>query len=320
MLLPAPPRPRLLVVSSRYAGLPSPPVLESTVSSTPSAVPDGLRPLGSTPPLRDYLAELWERRQFALTSAFGDLRAEHMNTALGNLWHLLNPILLIAVYWLIFDVVLNISRGGLENFLGFLTVGILAYQWSQRTIVEGAKTIVRNEGMIRSLQFPRALLPLATLLKHTISFAPSFVLMLVVILATGEGISVAWLIVIPAFVLQVMFNMGSVLFIARVADRFHDTTNLLPFLFRLAFYGSGVIFAVDTRFSTVFTREWVVWIFIANPFYAMLGLWREGLMTTYEITTHEVHWLWVSASVWAVVGLVVGLQFFRAGEKDYGRG
>ena len=291
------------------------------MSSIPSTVPPGLRPLGATPPLRDYLRELWERREFAVASAFGDLRAQHMNTLLGNLWHLLNPILLIAVYWVVFDVVLDLGeRGGVTNFMAFLATGILAYQWSQRTIVEGSRTIISNEGMIRSLQFPRALLPMATMIKHTISFAPSLVLMLLIVVGTGEPITANWPIIVPAFLLQIAFNTGAVLFIARIADRFRDTVNLLPFLFRLAFYGSGVIFAVDTRFSNVFTYDWVVWVFIANPFYAIIGLWREALMTTYVVDTHETMWLWVSASVWAIAGLLAGLLFFRAGEKQYGRG
>lgn len=291
------------------------------MSSTPSTVPPELRPLGVTPPMRDYLRQIWERREFATASAIGDLRAQHMNTLLGNLWHLLNPVLLIAVYWLVFDVVLNLNeRGGVTNFLAFLATGILAYQWSQRTIVEGARTIISNEGMIRSLQFPRALLPLATMIKHTVSFAPSLVLMLIVVVVSGEPVTANWLIVLPAFVLQIAFNTGAVLFIARISDRFRDMVNLLPFLFRLAFYGSGVIFAVDTRFSRVFTHDWVVWVFVANPFYAILGLWREALMASYTINTHRTMWLWVSAGVWATAGLLAGLLFFRAGEKEYGRG
>ena len=269
--------------------------------------------------MREYLADIWSRRQFAWASAVGELRSQHMDTALGNLWHLLNPVLLIAVYYLVFGVILDISRG-LENFIGFLAIGILAYQWSQRTVIEGAKSIATNEGLIRSLQFPRALLPLGVMLKQTISFAPSLVLMLAVVLATGEGVTLSWSIVLVALTLQIAFNFGAVLFIARVADGFRDTINLLPFIFRLFFYGSGVIFAVDTRFSDVFHNEWVVWVFIANPFYALLGLWRQGLMTTYETTTHDPVWLWISASLWATVGLVLGLLYFRAGEKEYGRG
>jgi teichoic acid transport system permease protein len=286
-------------------------------ASAPSSVPPGLRALGSAPSLPEYVRSVWARRQYAMASAAGELRAQHMNTALGNLWHLLNPVLMIAVYYLIFDVILDISRG-MANFIGFLTVGILAYQWSQKTIIQGSRVIIANQGMLRSLQFPRALLPLAMVLKETLAFLPGVGLMLILLVITGEAPTLAWFVVLPVFVLQVCFNLGASMFMARIGDRFHDAVNLLPFLFRLAFYGSGVLFAVDVRFSRYFTYDWVIGIFIANPFYALISLWRAALMDSYTVT--HLGWVWLSATLWSVLGLVIGVLFFRAGEKEYGRG
>jgi teichoic acid transport system permease protein len=302
----------------RAGGPPPAPSLELTVTaSAPSSVPAGLRPLGSAPSLAEYVRSVWARRQYAVASATGELRAQHMNTALGNLLHLLNPILMIAVYYLIFDVILDISRG-MANFIGFLTVGILAYQWSQKTITQGSKVIIKNQGMLRSLQFPRALLPVAVVLKELLAFLPGVVLMVLVLTVTGDHPKLSWFLVLPVLVLQVCFNLGATMFMARIGDRFHDAVNLLPFLFRLAFYGSGVLFAVDVRFSRYFTNDWVINFFIANPFYAMISLWRAALMSSYSVT--HLNAIWLSATLWSVLGLVIGILFFRAGEKEYGRG
>jgi teichoic acid transport system permease protein len=250
--------------------------------------------------------------------AVGELRSQHMDTTLGNVWHLLNPVLLIAVYYIVFDIILDVSRG-VDNFIAFLAIGVLSYQWAVRSITAGAKSIVSNEGLIRSLQFPRALLPVAATIKETISFLPGIVLMFLVVLITGEGFTPNWVLIVPAFVLQVGFNLGGGLLLARAADRFRDTMNLLPFFFRLVFYGSGVIYAVDTRFFDIFAdNPWVVRIFIANPFYAQLSLWREALMTSQDI--QFIGWLWISAATWSIVMLIVGVLVFRGGEKEYGRG
>jgi teichoic acid transport system permease protein len=293
------------------------PACELTVSSSTSSVPPGLQPLGETPSLRRYVAELWERREFAWAMATGELRSQHMDTALGNVWHLLNPVLLVAVYYLVFDVVLGVSRG-VDHFIEFLAIGVLSYQWAQRSITSGAESITKNEGLIRSLQFPRALLPLGTIIKETLAFLPGVVLMLLVVIPR-EGITPMWALIVPAFVIQVAFNLGAAMFLARVADRFRDTVNLLPFFFRLVFYGSGVIYAVDTRFFDIFAANpWVTWFFVFNPFYAQLSLWRESLMTSQEI--QYIEWMWVTAPVWAVVMLVLGVLVFRGGEKEYGRG
>jgi teichoic acid transport system permease protein len=275
-------------------------------------------PLGSTPSLRRYLKQIWERREFAVATATGELRAQHMDTTLGNVWHLLNPVLLISVYYLVFVVILDFTRG-IDNFIAFLAIGVVSYQWAQRSITAGAKSITGNEGLIRSLQFPRALLPIGVIIKETLAFFPGVVMMVLVVLATGEGVTVSWLLAVPVFLLQIVFNLGAALLLARWADKFRDTVNILPFFFRLVFYGSGVIYAVDNRLEGVFEDyPWVAQAFVINPFYSQLSLWREALMVSQPI--QFVDWMWVSVVAWALVMLVGGLLVFRAGEKEYGRG
>jgi teichoic acid transport system permease protein len=290
-------------------------VSESPVPK-PAATPAGLIRLGEQLSLAGYLKDVWRRRTFALENARGELRAQHMDTALGNAWHLLNPVLLIAVYYLVFDVILNATRG-VENFIVYLTVGVLAYHWAQKAVTAGASTIVSNEGLIRSLSFPRALLPLSTAVQHTYAFIPSLAVMLVVALAFGERPGWSLALIVPAFVLQVFFITGATLLAARAADAFRDTLNLLPFLFRLVFYGSGILYAVDDRFHDAFAYPIVTFIFIANPFYALVSVWRSAVMSSQPIASLGL--LWVSASIWSVAILIIGFVVFRAGEAGYGR-
>lgn len=278
--------------------------------------PPGLVRLGGVPSFRQYVAQLWERRAFAIADAMGELRSQHLNTTLGNVWHLLNPILLIAVYYLVFGILLN-TRRGTDNFIGFLAIGVFTYTWAQKMITGGARTIVTNEGLIRSLQFPRALLPVSSVLREAMAFVPGLVVMLLVMLLTGEGITPSWLLILPVAVLQVAFGLGAAFLAARAADRFRDTLNLLPFIFRLGFYGSGVLYAVDERFHDAFQNPWVVRLFLVNPFYCLISLWRSALMTSQDIDRVGV--MWLSAAAWAAALLVLGLLVFRRGEKEYGR-
>jgi len=287
------------------------------VSTSSSPLPPGLVRLGGTPPFRDYLAQLWSRREFAHETALGELRAQHMDTTLGAIWHLLNPILQVAIYYLIFGLVLRVDHG-VDNFIGYLAVGVFVFHWMNRAITGGASTIAGNEGLIRSLQFPRALLPIATVVRETLAFVPGILVMVVVVLLTGEGITVRWLLVPVAFVLGVLFCLGGAFLTARITDLLRDTQNLLPFVFRLVFYMSGVLYVVDSRFHEAFQHSWVRAAFIANPFYALLSIWRDALMTSQSIGNLTL--LWLSAGTWAIVLAVAGLVVFRAGEKDYGRG
>lgn len=281
-------------------------------SATPT--PPALQRLGGTPPLRRYVAGVWERRAFAWDTAQSELRSQHMDSVLGNLWHLLNPLLLIGVYYLVFGVVLETDRGVGEEFLAFLAIGIFHYQYSQKSIIGGARSITSNEGLIRSLQFPRAVLPVATVLRETMAFAPAMLVMLVIVVLNGRPPSPTWLLLIPLVALQVVFNLGAAFVAARLTDRFRDLENVLPYVFRLGFYGSGVIFAIDGYLED--RPDLLAWLTI-NPFYSVLSLVRDQLL---DYTPAFAHLMWISLAGWAVVGLVVGLTVFRGGEREYGRG
>lgn len=283
-------------------------------TSTPATEPPRLVRLGEPQSLRDYLASLWQRRPFAWHTARGELQSQHLDTALGNLWHLINPILLISVYYLVFGVVIETSRGLPDGmFLSFLAVGVFTFQFSQKAVISGARTISSNQGLIRTLQFPRALLPISTIIRETIGYATAFVVMFAVVL-TYERPRWMWLLVPVAFVLQLAFTMGATFLSARLTDKFRDLENLLPFLFRLMFYASGVLFRVDAYL----TDPTIARLFLFNPFYVFVTLPRHLFFRQYNPPNTE--WLWVSAGVWAVIALVVGLLVFRAGEREYGRG
>lgn len=282
-------------------------------SHSPAPLPPTLRRLDGQPPIGEYVREVWQRRHFALAVAAGRMRGQHMDTVLGNLWHVLTPSLLVLVYYLIFGIILDTSRG-LDNFLGFLTVGIFVYNHTTRTITQGANSIVTNIGLIRSLQFPRALLPLSAVIQQVIAFAGAFVVMVLVLLITQEPLRVRWIMAFPSLALTAMFGFGCALFAARMTDKIRDFSNLLPFFFRIMFYLSGILYSIEFWVDDpTLQRLWIL-----DPFYVYVSLPRAYLMTSFSPA--DVGLLWISAVVWAVLALTVGGWFFRRGELEFGRG
>jgi teichoic acid transport system permease protein len=288
-----------------------------------SAPPAGLIPLGGRPRVRDYLRWMWSRREFAYHLASGQLRGQNMDTLLGNFWQLINPILLIGVYYLVFGILFGQLGGDAlpwrpANYIGFLSVGVFIYSYQQRAITAGASSIVGNLGLIRSLQFPRAVLPASTVIKEVLGFGSSLFVMTLVMLATGEPLTWSWLWFPLVFVLATMFAFGGSLITARLTEAVRDTRNLLPFVFRLLFYVSGVLYDI-----TRFTADYPNWsfldeLFLLNPFYVYVSLVRESIMASYVHTNPVL--LWVAGITWAVVALVAGLWYFIGAEKKYGRG
>jgi teichoic acid transport system permease protein len=281
------------------------PVVDSVPTSS-----HGLTRLGAKVPLGPYLREIWARREFATAVPLGELRAQNMDTVLGNLWHLLNPLLLVAVYYLIFGVLLDTDRG-VDNFLTFLTVGVFTFHYSRKSVLAGSRSLVSNEGLIRSIKFPRAILPIATVIGETVAYLPALALMLVVAVATGVEPRLSWLVLVPVLFVQGLFNLGLVFVVARVTTAFRDVQNLLPFVFRLLFYVSGILYLVD-RFVD---DPLVLTVFRLNPFYAFPTLNRFAVL---GMVAEPL--VWVSALAWTSVLFVSGFVFFRAGEQEYGGG
>ena len=255
-----------------------------------------------------YLREAWRRRDFAIQVPVQDLRAQNMGTALGQLWHLANPALLVGVYFLIFGVVIDTSRG-VENFLGFLIAGVVLFHLTQRVVQDAAVCITRNLGLIRSVQFPRILLPVATLNGQTAAFVPALALALLAVIATGERPSLRWLALLGVLAAQFLFNLGAALLAARIGATVPDLRQLLPHLFRLLFYASGVIFSVEAFVESEAWRR----AFALNPLYGVITCARWCLLG-------EPVDGWVVAGMlgWCLALPVVGFAVFRRSDQRLG--
>ena len=269
---------------------------------------DGLVPAGRPLPLGAYLQELWLRRDFMIRVPLEELRAQNAHTLLGGIWLILNPLLQVGVYFLVFGVIMPIDRG-VDDYLMFLTIGVFVFFYSQRIISEAARSVVVNLGLIRTLRFPRATLPLSATVGQTMAFIPALTVMAAVVAAHSAWPHPRWLLIPALLALQIAFSLGAGFLAARYNHTYRDLENLLPFVFRLAFYVSGVLYSVDHYIDSTLGRA----VFLANPFYCFVTVWRWVLAGT--PAAGEV---WVATGVWSTVTLLAGFSLFRARETTYG--
>lgn len=282
----------------------------------------GLRPVGTTPPLGEYLRQLWERREFILAVPMGRLRAENQDTVLGSAWHLLNPLLLAGVYYLLFGVLFDAARR-VEAFPAFLLIGVMTYRFVSKALVAGGQSVVNSLPLIRSIQFPRAALPLATVIGEAIAHVPALIAMMVLVTVTTAWSDAPlfpdayWLLVLPATVVMTMFGLGLALLTSRATFHFRDVQNLLPFVLRLWMYLSGMLFPIEFVIEKAGERQWLVTLFEANPLYELFTMFRGALGVLDERFDPTI---WLAATAWALAVLLLGFVYFRAHETEYGRG
>lgn len=272
-----------------------------------------LRRVGTRLPLRDYLRELWRRREFAVTVPLGELRAQNQDTALGQLWHLLNPLLLIGIYYLIFGVILGVEeRRGVDFYLPFLIVGVITFDYTRSAAQAGARMIVKNRKLVQSIYFPRAILPLSALVSETVAhlYAIPLMLLLVSLVPGGPVPMWSWLLLIPLIVVQGAFNLGLSMIVARLSFHFRDVQQFLPYLLRLYLYVSGVIIPIN---ADLIPNDLLRWALQVNPMFNLIELSRFAVLGT--AVPPRVWWFGLG---WPVVILLVGFWYFRRAESEYG--
>lgn len=286
-------------------------VSDVSAASTPGGEADGLRPLTATVSAQQYLRDIWARRDFTFALPFEELRSSHLDTFLGNVWHLGNPLLSAGVYYLVFAHILNVDRG-IDNYIVWLVIGVFAYHLTSSSILGGAKAIDNRQGLMRSFRFPRAIVPISNTIGHLLTFGFQLLVVVLVALGSGVGPSRRWLALPLVLLLHSMLNLGGAFVAARLNDTFRDVEQLIPFVLRLLQYTSGVMFSVDRVLAG--DNVWAQRIITLNPIVAILDSYRWMILGT-PLRPGAL----VIALVESVALLVFGFRFFRAAEHSYGK-
>lgn len=271
----------------------------------------GLHPIDITLSTRAYLEALWQRRDFAIAMPAESIRAKHQNTFLGNVWHLGNPLLTVGVYLIVFGGMLGVDRG-IDNYLLWLTVGVFTYRLTSACVLDGATSIGSNQGLMRALKFPRALLPISVVIGEVLTFGFELAAIGVVAIVTGEGLSRRVLALPLILVVHMMLNLGGAFIAARLNDSFRDMQQIIPFVFRLLQFVSGVMYPIDRYADS--GHAWVHTFVVWNPLVHILEMYRWVFLGTPIDVGATVLTVCISAGV-----LVFGFRYFVAAEHRYGR-
>ncbi|MEV7129843.1 ABC transporter permease [Streptomyces sp. NPDC093260] len=278
----------------------------------------GLSVSGARPPLLEYVRRLWGRRHFILAFSQAKLTAQYSQAKLGQVWQVATPLLNAAVYYFIFGVILKANRGMSHGaYIPFLVTGVFVFTFTQSSVMAGVRAISGNLGLVRALHFPRAALPISFALQQLQQLLFSMIVVFVVTIAFGSYPGLSWLLIVPALVLQFLFNSGLALILARLGAKTPDLAQLMPFVMRTWMYASGVMFSISSVLAG--KPEWLIRAMQANPAAVYMDLVRFALIDGYGAADLPPH-IWPLAVFWAVVFFAGGFVFFWKAEERYGRG
>lgn len=268
--------------------------------------------VGARPSLPAYVRQLWKRRHFLWAESRAKVTSGTRENLLGTAWLVLKPVLDALTYFLIFGLLLKSSRG-IDNFLGYLVIGVFLFSFTTRCVTGGARSVLAGRNLIRAFAFPRVSLPIAVVLREVINLVPVLGAMVAVLLVLPPVEVLTWRVaLIPGVLaLQILFATGLAMLLARWASALPDLNQLIGFATRLWLYGSAVFFSYDQFID----HPTALVLMEANPMFMVLDMVRDCLL--YGQTPALQSWLWLGA--WALGTFVVGFLVFWQGEESYGR-
>lgn len=286
------------------------------------ALQSGLHEMGVRPALGRYLQGVWDRRSFIWNLASSRAYVRNQGSYLGQAWTVLRPILDAATMIIIFGFIFHSSAPGIENRAAFIVIGSFSYTFFQGIVMAGIGSIQGDLQLIRSHQFPRAVVPLAAVMTDAVLFGPVMIAMIILVILTGflpdmGGIVLphwSWLLLPFAAILLTIFSAGGALFFARIGARTPDIANVVPFLLSLGRFASGATFSIAGLTNP---HDWYRPLLLHQPVQVYLELFRSVIGNEPNIPMSGA--LWLQAAAWAVGVFAIGFLFFWGAEETYGR-
>ena len=188
------------------------------------------------------LGRLWRFRAAVGVLIGRELKARYRGAALGFVWSVLNPLVFMAVYVLVFSVYLRID---LEHYPAFVLCGLLPWTWFASSLTEGSRSIIDNRGLVKKVALPPSIFPLVSIGSNLAHFLFSMPVLVVLLFALGVRVSWAVLLFPAVLLVQFLLTFGIALVCSALAVRFRDMLQVVPNLLTLWFFVTPIFYSEE---------------------------------------------------------------------------
>lgn len=273
------------------------------MAEVPQALAEAERHPSSRRP--NPIADLLQFRQLIALLVARELKVRYKRSIFGALWTMLNPLLLMVVYTIVFT---TIMQTGMPNFSIFLLAGLLPWLFVSTSILQGMASVLGNQDLIRKVRVPQAIFPLSVVGSNLVNFTLSLLPLFAVMAVLGQPITSALLFLPVAVLVLTLFASGLTLLLASFTVFFRDVRHLTEVFLQVVFYLSPILYDLQRIEST--PGVWWTPLFRAelrlNPLSYLLPLVREpvygGVLPSLEAL--------LVATAWGLGSFAVGLAVF----------
>jgi lipopolysaccharide transport system permease protein len=273
----------------------------------PSAPPPAAKlKRSNNPSLRDS-------RELLVNLTLREIRSKYKRTTLGHAWSLLNPLAIMAMYSLVFGLILKVkpdkgSPSGLKVYALFLMAGLIPWTFFNNAITAGMNSLINNANLLKKVYFRRDILVSSTVFSWLVTFAIEMAVLMVALLAFG-GMPLPWLpLIVLMMVLLTMFAVGLALALSVLNVYFRDTEHFISIFFLLWFYLTPVLYPISRVENAAKGKSFPLMTFYRlNPMERFVQVFRDLLYDNGWPAWQDVTY----AAGSAVIALGIGVLVFR---------
>ncbi|MFQ5963173.1 MAG: ABC transporter permease [Candidatus Scalinduaceae bacterium] len=244
----------------------------------------------------NQLRELWRYRELIVGLFWTTLKLRYAGSVLGIIWSIVNPILYIATYWVVFSYII---RMGLSDYPLFLIPGFLAWNFTLVSLLSASESIINGKHLITKIAFPIEILTLVSVAVYLFDFlvALSLYLLVVVILPPTLPLTVVALPLV--IIIQILFTTGLAMLIACGSVFFRDIPKLLPILGNIFFFLTPIFYPLN-----IVPEPWRLLIQL-NPMTQIITFYHELLYVRIWPQSLDIGFAFLVAISLLVLGLSV---------------
>ncbi len=249
--------------------------------------------------------ELKEYRDLFLFLVWRNIKVLYAQTILGFSWAILQPLVQIIIFTVIFGKVAKISTEGIPYIL-FSSTAIIPWTYLSKSITASSNSLVGGQHMLGKIYFPRLIFPMTPILAGLVDFGISMIIILAVSLY--YGVVPTWnLLLFPFFLIMMMSIAAGVGFwLSAMAIRFRDVRHAMPFAIRMLMYTAPIVYSAST-----IPEKWRL-VYSINPLVGVIEGYRACFLGT------EMPWMFIWPGILsALVLLLSGLIYFHRMERVF---
>jgi lipopolysaccharide transport system permease protein len=246
------------------------------------------------------LKELLQYRELLMMLIYRDFKIKYVQTFLGIFWTVIQPVLTLLIFTLIFGKFIKVNTGGVP-YPVFALSGMWAWNYFSYVMGQSGNSIIGAQSLVTKIYFPRLVIPLSKVLFGLFDFGITFIFLVFLMFYYGY-MPTASIVYLPVFVIMlVVFAMAIGVWLSALTIRYRDVQYIVPFIIQLGLYVTPVVYP-----STLIPAKYL-FIYYCNPMAAIIEGFRWSILGqgNMEIKTT------IYTGIFVVFLLLTGVFYFR---------